>query len=61
MLYRIQGIEDDEWDGQKDGIVAEFRELRDRLNPHKEKKPAAGKKGKKGKKEDEDEEDEEDD
>jgi hypothetical protein len=60
MLYRIQGIEDDEWDGQKDGIVAEFRELRDKLNPPKEKKPA-GKKGKKGKKDDEDEDDEEDD
>jgi len=61
MLYRIQAIEDDEWDGLKDGIVAEFRALRDKLNPPKEKKPPAGKKGKKGKKDDEDEEDEEDD
>ena len=61
MLYRIQAIEDEDWDAQKDGITAEFRALRDKLNPPKEKKPAAGKKGKKGKKEEDDEEDEEDD
>lgn len=60
MLYRIQAIEDDDWESQKDSITAEFRALRDKLNPPKEKKPAAGKRGKKGKKDDEDEDDEED-
>jgi AP endonuclease-1 len=59
MLYKIQAIEDEEWEKQKDTITAEFRAVRDKLNPPKEKKPAA-KKGKKGKK-DEDEDDEEDD
>lgn len=61
MLYRIQAIEDDQWESEKGAIVEEFRALRDRLNPPKEKKAAAGKKGKKGKKDDEDEDDEEDD
>jgi len=60
MLYRIQAIEDEDWESQKDTIEAEFRALRDKLNPPKEKKLPAGKKGKKGKKDEEEDEDEED-
>jgi AP endonuclease-1 len=63
LLYRIQAIEDDEWEKQKDQIAAEWRVIRDKLNPPKEKAPGpAGKKskGKKSKKDEEDEEDEED-
>lgn len=60
MLYRIQAIEDEDWESQKDTIEAEFRALRDKLNPPKEKRPPAGKKGKKGKKDEEEDEDEDD-
>lgn len=63
LLYRIQGIEDAEWETAKDQIAAEWRKTRDSLNPPKEKKAPAGGKGKKGKKgkQDEDEEDEDED
>lgn len=59
LLYRIQGIDDEAWEKEKDAIAAEWRQVRDGLNPPKEKKAGKGK-GKKGKdaEEDEDEEDE---
>lgn len=58
LLYRIQRIEDDEWAKQEEGIVDEWRKVRDVMNPPKEKVKAGPKgKGKKGKKE-ESEEDE---
>lgn len=65
LLYRVQAIEDDEWELQKDQIAAEWRVERDKLNPPKEpkekgKKPAA-KKGKKGKKDEEEDDEDEDD
>lgn len=67
LLYRIQGIEDQEWEKQKEGIVQEWRKVRDVMNPPKEKKPkataAAGAKGKgkgKGKKKADEEDDDSD-
>lgn len=59
LLYRIQAIEDDVWEKEKDQISADWRKLRDELDPPKEKKAPKAKKGKKGK-QDEDEEDEDD-
>ena len=58
LLYRIQAIEDAEWESQKDQITAEWRAERDRLSPPKEKKGPKAKKDKKGQEEDEDEDDE---
>ena len=58
LLYRIQAIEDAEWEVQKDQITAEWRAERDKLSPPKEKKAPKGKKGKKGQDDDDDEDDE---
>lgn len=60
MLYEIQGIEDDEWEERKEGIVGRWREERDLLKPPEEKKPRKKSAGK-GKKDEEDVDDEEED
>lgn len=57
LLYHIQAIEDAEWEGQKDQIAADWRVVRDKLNPPKEKKAPKSKKAKKGQDDDEDEDD----
>lgn len=57
LLYEIQAIPDDEWDGKKDAIEARWRKERDAISPPKEKKePKKG--GKKKKKSEESDDDE---